>query len=257
MKQAIIAASLLLAGTVGTLQAATLDLGNGSFNDTNGAGAALVFQNMVAGVDLHITTQAPNRDFDSNNFANNGTVGDPMAGAVGGQINQNLNGGINRVDLMFSFRDASGGEVFLNDFEIGFYDIDFKGGEKLSLLTPGMAIVTADTDLQVTQSGGVISAFNSTDVSNVLNVGREGTSFDNLNDDQQDASIKFTLAGLVSQFVVRLETTGPGTGRNYQFGNLEFTQATQTVSTVPLPAPGLLLMAGLVGLGALRSRTRG
>lgn len=255
MKNTIIAATVMLVGAMGPLHATTLDLSNGSFNDTNGAGAALMFQNMIAGVDLHITTVAPNQNFDSNNFANNGTVGNPLDGAVGGQVNQNLNGGTNTVDLMFSFKDASGGDVFLNNFEIGFYDIDFKGGEQLSLLTPGTAIITADSDLQVTQTGTVITAFNKTDVSNVPNVGKDGTSFDNLSDEQQDASIKFTLAGLVSNFIVRLDTTGSGSGRNYQFGNLEFTQSTQSVSSIPLPAPGLMLAAGLLGLGALR-RTR-
>lgn len=234
----------------------TLDFSDGSFD----AATSTITFNDPAGLGGSLTIAPINgTGLNTFNTANNGTVG--AGTSAGGSINLAADlptvGGVtipNIVDLGFTFRDMSGAPRALEDVSLGFYDIDFGQGEFVSTLSPASIVLTDTTDLTLVPfdfSARVVG-------SPTINVPNP-TDFDNLTEDQQNASVRFDF-GDVDSFGIRLGVTEDqgGTGRNFLFGNLEFTVPTTSTpfTPIPLPLPAMMLGTALIGLAGMRALRR-
>lgn len=238
MKTIFMAAAFGLATTAAS--ASTLDFSDVTYDAAN---ESFFINEITTNVDLIVET-INGTSQGSNNVANNQSA---LSGE-GFQINMGVLTPENTADYRFSFVDNNGDAVVLNDASIGIFDLDFSGREVVTLLSPAAYTLTTDTRVSVgTDADGNVE-FRGATPDNVPNPGSL-----TLTADQQNASLLLSY-GDVSSFDLRLtidETNG--SGRNFLFGNLTFTEETVTVNPapVPLPAGGLMLVSAF-GLFALR-----
>lgn len=218
--------------------AVPLDFSAGSFDSLTDT---LTFTEVAAGIDM-IVAPVPASTWVSFNEARNGSANDDD-----GQINVATG---TTAHLEFSFIDTGTGEpAILNEVNLAFFDLDFAGKEKLTLKTEGLTITRVDTLLDIETEPGAVTLSGASKV-NVPNI----TDSDDLSDEQEQATVLFSLPTL-SSFELSFEAGGIfGDGRNFLFdGDFEFSGPTTILpfppAPVPLPAAGLML---LVGLGCLR-----
>ncbi|MGF1501493.1 MAG: hypothetical protein ACFBSD_06725 [Paracoccaceae bacterium] len=244
----ILAASPVLAVSI------PLNFSGQTFDDTT---RIITFEDILGDgtTDLRVVPVDGPASFQSGNDARNET----SLGQLG-QINLDETTVDLTTNFQFSFVEAGtttltnpGGRV-----EIGVLDLDFNQREAVTLLS--RARVTASTTTLVTQDVDPIDGnirFRGADVSDVPNGGLSNGS-GTLSEAQENAAISIDF-GNVNTFGLRFGVLAGDVLNSRNFfldGAIVFDDTTPEVivNNIPLPAPALLLLSGLVAVAAVSRR---
>lgn len=248
MNKILSAAAVGLGLLAAPASALSIDLSDGAFDTVNRSwyfnDIAVVGSNNV---NLRVTTSpaldsindARNQDFDTNYL----------------QANLRALKEGNASTFTFSFVNDADVAVTVANLEIGVYDIDYEGLEVIRAINPVNVTTTVASELTVNIVGGVAEVIGAPS-SNVPNP----QDFANLTAPEQNAAVLFNF-GTTSSFQIEAAVIADPSnrgGRNFYFGNVAFTEPTQTfeVAPIPLPPAVAMMLLGLGGIFGLRFRKR-
>jgi hypothetical protein len=200
MRQILTGAAIAAALQFGAAQAATFDFTTAIYDQTNLDGTFLTFTDGAGtGINLVISAIGGTALVPAN--GNIGSAeGDNQTNALptspdAGSINL-LNNAGNSVTLSFRFLNGSGVAQSLDDLKLGFYDLDFLGGEIVDIFAPVSVTTASPTTITASQEAGFVRLSGSGEVTNP-------TSFTNLSGAQAGAGALVDFGDDVDELILR------------------------------------------------------